>query len=389
MVVQNLPQHHLPNNTLPNTLLHIHIHIHPLLGRRIMARFIKARQVRVAQGLLHRYPLRRVKNEHPLKQRLHKLLGPGIVDELEVGFGPGSENADDEPELGQAVVTRENGLTAHDFGKDAARGPDVDGGPVIVAREEKLGGAVPASDHVLGHEAAIGAAGAGQPEVADLEVAVGVDEEVPGLKVPVENVRVHQLVHHVQVLKAPPIGRRHHILENDHILVLCPTQQHHLPQSPERVHPITEYVVDFLDGHTLVCQPIDRRANHAVCTSAYGLYGDVSSIDFEQGTPHCVVVLPFGSNSIWGLYWGCHFTDGFSNVLQLLEKKKKKKKSKKLGKISPQSFGDNNDNPKLIVIENIILCSFAQIDYNSNLGRIKFGKELNSYLTRTMGWRNN
>jgi hypothetical protein len=65
-----------------------------------------------------------------------------------------------------------------------------------LAIEEQLGRSVPPRDHVLRHEVLL-SGGARQAEIADLEVAVGVEEEVAGLQVPVQDVGG------VDVLEAP------------------------------------------------------------------------------------------------------------------------------------------------------------------------------------------
>lgn len=57
----------------------------------------------------------------------------------------------------------------------------------MAAAEEDFGGAVPEGDDFVGVGAEGHAEGAGEAEVADLEVAVGGDEEVLGFEVAVED----------------------------------------------------------------------------------------------------------------------------------------------------------------------------------------------------------
>ena len=85
------------------------------------------------------------------------------------------------------VASGEERLAVGELHEDAADGPDVDGGGVVGGVEQQLRGAVPPCHHVLRHHVALGG-GARQPEVADLEVAVGVQQQVAGLEVPVDHV---------------------------------------------------------------------------------------------------------------------------------------------------------------------------------------------------------
>lgn len=94
----------------------------------------------------------------------------------------------DEAHLVHVVAAGEEGLAVEELQEDAADGPDVDGGGVVRGVEQELGGAVPPRDHVLRHHVAL-RRWARQPEVADLEVAVGVQQQVAGLQVPVDYVR--------------------------------------------------------------------------------------------------------------------------------------------------------------------------------------------------------
>ena len=77
----------------------------------------------------------------------------------------------------RTVLAGEEWLALEHFGKDAARGPDVDRDVVLLPGEHDLGGAVVARGDVAGH---LGILDAGETKVADLEVAVLVDENVAG-----------------------------------------------------------------------------------------------------------------------------------------------------------------------------------------------------------------
>jgi hypothetical protein len=65
--------------------------------------------------------------------------------------------------------------------RHAADGPDVDGGGVVGGVEQQLGRAVPPCDHVLRHHVALRRRPR-QPEVADLQIAVSVQQQVAGLR---------------------------------------------------------------------------------------------------------------------------------------------------------------------------------------------------------------
>lgn len=90
--------------------------------------------------------------------------------------------------LVHVVLAGEQRLPRQQLGKDAADRPDVDRRGVVAAGEQKLWGPVPPCHDVFGHELLLVGPGARQTKVADLEVAVGVDEEVARLQVPVQHV---------------------------------------------------------------------------------------------------------------------------------------------------------------------------------------------------------
>lgn len=214
MVEVHLSPHHLPDHLLVEVF--IEVEINGDLGRGVGVGIVERRHVGVLQGLGDADPLGGVEYQHPLEkidgqwvrmgveggegdaggvgEGLDVLTRLGVVDELEIGVVNGAEDVDDELQLVQAVGAGEDGLAAEQLGEDAADRPDVDGRAVVVAAEEKLRGPVPAGDDILGHQLALAVAGAGQAEVADLELAVGVDQEVPGLQVSVEDVRRVQIL---------------------------------------------------------------------------------------------------------------------------------------------------------------------------------------------------
>ena len=92
------------------------------------------------------------------------------------------------------VPPREERFPRQHLGQYAPHRPHVDRLGVLLEREHDLGGAVPPRRDVFGHEPRLGARGLGgldgprQPEVAHLEIAVGVEEEVRGFEIAVDDV---------------------------------------------------------------------------------------------------------------------------------------------------------------------------------------------------------
>lgn len=87
-------------------------------------------------------------------------------------------------ELINMILPRKQWLPLQHLGKDAARAPDIDLDVVLLPRQHDLGRAVVARRDVARHLRVLDAR---EPEVADLEVAVLVDEDVGGLEVAVHD----------------------------------------------------------------------------------------------------------------------------------------------------------------------------------------------------------
>ena len=90
----------------------------------------------------------------------------------------------DNGELVHVVLSGEQGLALEHFCEDAARTPDVDLDVVFLPCKHNLWCAVVARGNVSGH---LGILYTGQTEVADLQIAVLVYENVAGLQVTVDN----------------------------------------------------------------------------------------------------------------------------------------------------------------------------------------------------------
>ena len=83
--------------------------------------------------------------------------------------------------------TGEERQPLEDLGQDAADGPHVDARSVDPGAEEQLWSSIPAGHNDVGVDAVGRSEELGQPEVADLEDALSVDQQIVGLDVSVEN----------------------------------------------------------------------------------------------------------------------------------------------------------------------------------------------------------
>lgn len=87
------------------------------------------------------------------------------------------------------VLAGEERLALEHLGKDAAGTPNVHLDVVFLPCEHDFGGAVVSRGDVAGH---LGVLDSGQAKVANLEIAVFVDENVAGLEITVDDAgRVH------------------------------------------------------------------------------------------------------------------------------------------------------------------------------------------------------
>ncbi|KAG5458717.1 MAG: hypothetical protein BJ554DRAFT_1008, partial [Olpidium bornovanus] len=133
------------------------------------------------------------------RQAAYVIPRPPALDRVKVVHGRSAEAVEDEGELVVVVPPREQGLPAEHLGEDAPDAPDVDRLGVLLERQHDLRCAVPPRGDVLGHEvvrpvALVGAGAAGEAEVADLKVAVGVQQQIAGFQVAVQHVGgMHEL----------------------------------------------------------------------------------------------------------------------------------------------------------------------------------------------------
>mmetsp|Transcript_42244 Transcript_42244/g.90136 ORF Transcript_42244/g.90136 Transcript_42244/m.90136 type:complete len:270 (+) Transcript_42244:701-1510(+) len=220
----------------------------------------------------------------------------------------------------EVVPAGEERLAPDHLGEDAAAGPHVDGGGVGLVLDEQLGRAVPARDDVLGERLVLGLGvwedGASKAEVADLQVAVLVHEEVARLEVAMQHVRrvdgvdttqdlveevlevlvgerllrvddvvqvgVHQLRDEVHVLPAVLATRRwQDVHQAKHVVVLEVAQDLNLAEEPFAVDGVLEGLGYLLDRHWLGSLDVAAGRDQPVCPLPHHLAHRILRRHFE------------------------------------------------------------------------------------------------------------
>ena len=105
----------------------------------------------------------------------------------------GPQHLEDPADLVDLGLTGEEGALVEQLCEHAPRGPQVDGGAVLVRPQQELRGAVPESDHQAGVGLQRGPVLARQPEVPDPEASAVREEQVGGLDVAVQDPVVVQV----------------------------------------------------------------------------------------------------------------------------------------------------------------------------------------------------
>lgn len=82
------------------------------------------------------------------------------------------------------VLSREKRLAFQHFGEDAACTPDINLNVVLLPSEHDLGGSVVTCGNIARH---LGILDSRQTEIADLQIAIFIDENVTGLEVSVDH----------------------------------------------------------------------------------------------------------------------------------------------------------------------------------------------------------
>mmetsp|Transcript_12581 Transcript_12581/g.33595 ORF Transcript_12581/g.33595 Transcript_12581/m.33595 type:complete len:272 (+) Transcript_12581:667-1482(+) len=195
-------------------------------------------------------------------------------------------------------------LPGDELAEDAADGPHVYGHRVLRGEQDHLRRPIPAGHHVVGAAECIlllRLQHAREAEVADLEVAVLVHQQVRWLQVSVDNagavqvyqatkylvhkvlvmllcerllgvddpvkVRLHQVSDYVDVLEVWA-GRREHVQDPYDIVMVKLPQQLHFPQDPLAIDEVIEGVADLLNRELLPGPRILERCDAAICTRA-------------------------------------------------------------------------------------------------------------------------
>jgi hypothetical protein len=240
------------------------------------------------------------------KRRVWGVLAGDGLDDI---VGRGAEELGDDRELVDVVLPWEERLALEHLGEDASGGPDVDRNVILLPGQHDLGGAVVARRDVAGH---LGVLDTGETKVADLEVAVLVDENVGGFKVAVDDagrvnvleaaenlvqevldelllqwprgeeaveVSAEELGDKVDVLE----GRDEDVGKGDDVLVAQVLEKLELTVRPlgedwggERLH-------DLLDRHRGARKLVLGRADKAEGAHADGLEVDIARRDLEYG----------------------------------------------------------------------------------------------------------
>jgi hypothetical protein len=96
----------------------------------------------------------------------------------------GSEQLGNDGELVDVVLSGEQRLTLEHLGENTSNTPDIDFNIVLLPGEHDFGGSVVSRRDVTGH---LGILNTGKTKVANLQIAVLVDQDVAGLQVTVDN----------------------------------------------------------------------------------------------------------------------------------------------------------------------------------------------------------
>jgi len=163
-------------------------------------------KVRIGQGVASSDTCTRVEDEHTLEQLnglrvgVLELLGQGLTLTLGQGLDEsesvlaadgldniirwGSEQLGNNGELVDMVLSGEQRLALEHLGEDTSNTPDIDFNIVLLPSEHDFGGSVVSRRDITGH---LGILNTGKTKVANLQVAVLVDQDVAGLQVTVDN----------------------------------------------------------------------------------------------------------------------------------------------------------------------------------------------------------
>jgi len=214
------------------------------------------------------------------------------------------------------IFSGEQGLATQHLSQDTANGPNINGLGVLLESQHNLRGSVPAGCDVFSHETGVvflRGGRASEAEIANLEVAIGIEEQVGWLEISVENVcGVHSLegaeglVDKVlavvirQILCANNtvhIGLHKLLDEIDfgegliaagfldvedryNVLMVEVSQQLHLTQGSKAEHGVIEGR-NLLDSDFLTRRLVKSRADNTISTLSYNILNIVLLRDVE------------------------------------------------------------------------------------------------------------
>mmetsp|Transcript_33887 Transcript_33887/g.100659 ORF Transcript_33887/g.100659 Transcript_33887/m.100659 type:complete len:438 (+) Transcript_33887:197-1510(+) len=296
------------------------------LEARLVLRVVELHAVRMAHGILRRDALRRVEHHAEAHQvqglhastREHLVQGPrtahrqGLehrgrergLDRLHVLRGGAAGDLHDAIQLVHGGGSWEDGLPGDELSQDAAHAPEVDALRVRGGAEEDLRGAVPARRDVVRQHGVLGVVvhlhdAPGQAEVADLHLAVGVQEDVRGLDVAVQHrprvhvlqrleqlvddvllvdllkdlgaddgvqVGFHEVADQIDVLVV--VGLEHVQQPHNVLVTVQLLQEHDLPERALGIRRILEGVEALLERHDLACLLVDGLPHDAIGAAA-------------------------------------------------------------------------------------------------------------------------
>ena len=123
----------------------------------------------------------------PLGEHVGVILEIGNTRPQSIDISGSTKEFEDLEELTDFSITTEENLTAAEFSHDAANGPHVDGGRIVLFTEEDFGGAVPEGDDFVSVGVHGDLEGTSKAEVSNLEGVVVLEEDVGGLQVTVND----------------------------------------------------------------------------------------------------------------------------------------------------------------------------------------------------------
>lgn len=126
-----------------------------------------------------------------MKTRGHHITNVLTGDGVDNIIRGGAEELGDDGELVDVILSREKRLALKHLSENATSTPDINFNVVFLPGEHNLGSSVVSCRNIASH---LGVLDSGKTEVADLQIAVFVDENVARLEVTVDNTgRMHVL----------------------------------------------------------------------------------------------------------------------------------------------------------------------------------------------------